>query len=150
MVRSEEFMSGKEQLDQGITTELDSRPGLYNIGNQWIASGILEWARRNLYNEIKNNVYDVMISAAERIPSGCNGVKVIPDFYNEMKGKPGDRSSALLWHQPVTKYSVQYLRHYLPDSPMQRELLKMQEDLNRKYPLCWRWIKKQALEPVKS
>jgi L-fuculokinase len=89
MVRSEEFMSGKEQLDQGITTELDSRPGLYNIGNQWIASGILEWARRNLYNEIKNNVYDVMISAAERIPSGCNGVKVIPDFYNEMKGKPG-------------------------------------------------------------
>jgi L-fuculokinase len=82
-------MSGKEQLDQGITTELDSRPGFYNIGNQWIASGILEWARRNLYNEIKNNVYDVMVSGAERVPSGCNGVKVIPDFYNEMKGKPG-------------------------------------------------------------
>jgi L-fuculokinase len=89
MVRSEEFMSGKEQLDQGITTELDSRPGLYNIGNQWIASGILEWARRNLYNEIKEDVYNVMVSAAERVPSGCNGVKVIPDFYNEMKGKLG-------------------------------------------------------------
>ena len=41
MARSESFMSGKEQLDLVITTELDSRPGLYNIGNQWIASGIL-------------------------------------------------------------------------------------------------------------
>jgi L-fuculokinase len=89
MVRSEDFMSGKEQLDLGITTELDSRPGLYNIGNQWIASGILEWARRNLYSEIKDHVYDVMVSGAEKVPSGCNGVKVIPKFYEELKGKPG-------------------------------------------------------------
>lgn len=89
MVRSESFISGKEQLDLGITTELDSRPGLYNIGNQWIASGILEWARRNLYGELTDNVYDVMVSGAENVPSGCNGVKVIPDFYEELKGKPG-------------------------------------------------------------
>lgn len=89
MVRSEEFRSGKEQLDNGITTELDSRPGLYNIGNQWIASGILEWARRNLYSDIKDDVYDVMISGAEKVPSGCNGVKVIPKFYEELNGKPG-------------------------------------------------------------
>ncbi len=40
MVRSEGYKSGKEQLDMSITTELDSRPGLYNIGNQWIASGV--------------------------------------------------------------------------------------------------------------
>jgi L-fuculokinase len=89
MVRSEAFRSGKEQLDLGITTELDSRPGLYNIGNQWIASGILEWARRNLYSEIKDGVYDYMVSGAEKIPSGCNGVKVIPKFYEELKGIPG-------------------------------------------------------------
>src|SRR5450759_3624777 len=89
MVRSEEYRSGKEQLVSGITTELDSRPGLYNIGNQWIASGILEWARRNLYSDIKDDVYDVMISGAEKVPSGCNGVKVIPKFYEEIEGKPG-------------------------------------------------------------
>ena len=46
MVRSEKYRSGKEQLEMGITTELDTRPGLFNIGNQWIASGILEWARQ--------------------------------------------------------------------------------------------------------
>jgi len=89
MVRSEGFRSGKEQLEMGITTELDSRAGLFNIGNQWIASGILEWARRNLYGEIKDNVYEVMISGAEKVPPGCNGVKIIPKFYEELKGKPG-------------------------------------------------------------
>ena len=46
MVRSEKYRSGKKQLEMGITTELDSSPGLYNIGNQWIASGVLEWARK--------------------------------------------------------------------------------------------------------
>ena len=75
MVRSECFRSGKEQLDMGITTELDSKPGLYNIGNQWIASGILEWARRNLYSDIKDNIYEVMISGAEKVPSGCKWSK---------------------------------------------------------------------------
>jgi L-fuculokinase len=89
MVRSEGFRSGKEQLDMGITTELDSRSGLYNIGNQWIASGILEWAKRNLYGDIKENVYEVMVSGAEKVPSGCNGVRINPKFYEELKGKPG-------------------------------------------------------------
>jgi L-fuculokinase len=89
MVRAEGFRSGKEQLEMGITTELDARPGLYNIGNQWIASGILEWARRNLYADIKEEVHEFMIEGAEKIPPGCNGLKVIPKFYEEFVGKPG-------------------------------------------------------------
>jgi L-fuculokinase len=89
MVRSGSFRSGKEQLEMGITTELDARPGLFNIGNQWIASGILEWARKIFYSDIKEGVYETMISGAEKIPSGSNGVKVIPKFYEELKGKPG-------------------------------------------------------------
>ena len=89
MVRSENYKSGKEQLGMGITTELDTRPGLYNIGNQWIASGVLEWVRRNLYNDIRKDAYDTMISGAEKVPPGCNGVKIVPKFYEELKGKPG-------------------------------------------------------------
>ena len=89
MVRSEGYKSGKEQLDMSITTELDSRPGLYNIGNQWIASGVLEWARKNLYSDIRNDVYETMISGAEKVPAGCKGVRVVPKFYEELKGKPG-------------------------------------------------------------
>jgi L-fuculokinase len=89
MVRSEGHRSGPEQLKNGITTELDSRPGLFNIGNQWIASGVLEWARKNLYHDVKKDPYEIMISGAEKVPAGCNGVKVVPRFYEEFKGKPG-------------------------------------------------------------
>jgi len=89
MVRAEEFKTGKEQLDMGITTEFDAKPGIYNIGNQWIASGVLEWVRRNLYSDIKEDVYEKMIAGAEKIPPGSNGVRVIPKFYEELGGKPG-------------------------------------------------------------
>ena len=88
MVRAEKYMSGKEQLEMGITTELDSRPGLFNIGTQWIASGVLEWARRSFYSEIETDVYETMIRGAEKVPEGCNGVKVNPRFYEEFSGKP--------------------------------------------------------------
>ncbi len=89
MVRSENYRSGKKQLEMGITTELDTRPGLFNIGNQWIASGVLEWARRNLYNDLKQNAYEKMIAGAEKVPPGCNGVRIVPKFYEELKGMPG-------------------------------------------------------------
>lgn len=85
MVRSGGFKSEMEQMNAGITTEFDSRQYLYDIGNQWIASGILEWIRKNFFNDIKENVYEFMISGAEKIPSGCNGVRIIPAF-NEKAG----------------------------------------------------------------
>jgi L-fuculokinase len=91
MARSSAFKSGKEQLDMSITTELDARPGLFNIGNQWIASGMVEWARKVLYPDIKENVYEYMINGASAVPHGCNGVKVIPKFYEEFKGEPGGK-----------------------------------------------------------
>lgn len=95
MVRAKAFRTGKEQLETGITTELDSRPSLFNIGNQWVASGILEWARKNLYADLKENVYDYMISGAEKVPAGSNGVKINPKFYEELKGKPGGQITGL-------------------------------------------------------
>ena len=95
MVRAEKFKSGQEQLISGITTELDVNPGLYNIGNQWIASGIIEWVRRNLFNDIKDNVYEVMIAGGEKVPEGCNGVRVIPKFYEELRGIQGGQITGL-------------------------------------------------------
>ena len=95
MVRSEVFRSDKEQLYMGLTTELDSRPGFYNIGNQWIASGVIEWAGRNLYGDIKDDVHNVMIAGAEKVPPGSNGIKVNTKFYEELKGKPGGEITGL-------------------------------------------------------
>jgi L-fuculokinase len=95
MVRSSAFNTGKSQLEIGITTELDSRPGLYNIGNQWVASGLLEWIRKNMYNDIKYNVYETMIAAAENVPPGSNGVKINPGFFDQSTGQPAWQISGL-------------------------------------------------------
>jgi len=95
MVRSEAARSEKEQLKLGITTELDSKIGLYNIGSQWIASGVLEWVRRNMFKDIKKDVYEVMISGAEKVPAGCYGVKIIPKFYKELIGETGGQIHGL-------------------------------------------------------
>lgn len=95
MVRSEKFETGKDQLAMGITTELDSRPGLFNIGCQWLASGILEWARKNLYNDITKDVYNFMISGAEKVPPGSNGVKILTGFYEAVGGTTGGQISGL-------------------------------------------------------
>jgi L-fuculokinase len=95
MVRSGRFRSEEEQLKMGITTELDAKSGLYNIGNQWIASGMLEWARKNLYSDIDKDVYEVMIAGAEKVPQGCRGVRVVPRFYEELQGKPGGEITGL-------------------------------------------------------
>jgi len=91
MARASGYKSGIEQLNMAITTELDARSGLYNIGNQWIASGMLEWARKVLYPDIKENVYEYMINGATSVPSGSNGVKIVPKFYEELKGEPGGK-----------------------------------------------------------
>lgn len=89
MVRAGAFRAGQEQLELGITTELDSRPGLFNIGTQWIASGVIEWVRRNFYNDLGDNAFELMIEGAEKVIDGCNGVMVVPKFYEEREGRPG-------------------------------------------------------------
>ncbi len=95
MVRTAAFSTGKSEMASGITTELDSRPGLYNIGNQWLASGVLEWCRSTLYSDISENVYETMISEAEKVPPGSNGVKVVPRFFEELGGKAGGQITGL-------------------------------------------------------
>jgi L-fuculokinase len=95
MVRASAFKSGKDELETGITTELDPEPGLYNIGNQWVASGILEWCRNIFYKDLSADVYEIMISGAEKVPKGSNGVKVLPNFYEELKGTGGGQISGL-------------------------------------------------------
>ncbi len=83
MVRSRDIDIKTELLKQGVTTELDPLPGLYDIGVQWIGSGALEWIKKMFYTaEAKNsNIYDLMISEAGKIPPGSHGIRVDPSFY---------------------------------------------------------------------
>jgi len=95
MARSGKYLSGKEQLDNRISTELDPLPGLYNIGNQWIASGILEWAGRNMFQDCGDDIHEKMISMASEVPPGSRGVRVVPEFFGEGESRGGGIISGL-------------------------------------------------------
>ncbi|MFO7853603.1 MAG: L-fuculokinase [Bacteroidota bacterium] len=95
MVRSQNYMSGKEQLDNSISTELDPIPGIYNIGNQWIASGMLEWAGRNMFPDCGDELHEKMIALAGEVPPGSKGVKVVPRFFEETGGRGGGQIKGL-------------------------------------------------------
>jgi L-fuculokinase len=87
MVRSPSCTSGPEQMKTSITTELDSIPGIFDIGNQWIGSGLIEWVRRKYFSDCSTNVYEVMMREASGAPESCNGVKVTPDYSrNDLEG----------------------------------------------------------------
>jgi len=84
MTRTHQASSTKEQFDLAITTELDAVPGIYDIGMNWIGSGLLEWCSNNLFSELNgDHKYETTISGAENISPGSNGVYVSPGFYKE-------------------------------------------------------------------
>lgn len=91
MARSQKVSNTREQFDLGITTELDAVPGVYDIGMNWIGSGLLEWCSSNLFSELSDDQkYETMISGAETVPPGSNGISVSPAFYKESAlGKGG-------------------------------------------------------------
>ncbi|MGL5241361.1 MAG: L-fuculokinase [Kluyvera ascorbata] len=62
----------------GSTCELDSLPGLYNPGMQWLASGVLEWVRKLLWTE--ETPWQTLIEAARLVPAGAEGVKMHCDL----------------------------------------------------------------------
>lgn len=89
MVRSSKFKSGKKELRNAITTELDAQKGLFNIGQHWLGSGVLEWFSRNFYPELNGNqLYETMIREAMDVEPGSHGLSIDPAFYND-SGNPG-------------------------------------------------------------
>jgi len=83
MTRSCNFSTTAAQLYMGITSEFDAISGLYNIGLNWLGSGIVEWVRNRFYSEYNSeNCYDIMINDAMQVDVGSNGVFINPDFNN--------------------------------------------------------------------
>jgi len=88
MVRTSRAQPGPELLQKGVTHELDVLPGLVNTGIQWIASGMLEWIRRNFYlpEKDRKDIYEIMIDEARQIEAGSKGVRIDPSFYGSGGG----------------------------------------------------------------
>ena len=83
MARSAAFSTSEVQLKSGITTEFDALPGFYDIGMNWLASGIVEWVRKMFFPECDpDNCYEVMMKEAAEAGIGANGIFINPDFHN--------------------------------------------------------------------
>ena len=74
MVRSRKVDSQKLAQTPGSTCELDSEPGLFNPGMQYLASGVLEWLRALLGDA--QTPWQKLIEEAAAVPSGCEGVQM--------------------------------------------------------------------------
>ena len=85
MTRTHTVKPDRKMFDAGVTSELDAVPGIYNTGLQWLASGILEWIKRNFYSNeektIPGKVYELMINEASKVEAGACGIKVGTDFH---------------------------------------------------------------------
>jgi L-fuculokinase len=84
MARSNAFSATSKELSGALTTEADSIKGVFDIGQNWLSSGVLEWFSRNFYPELKGaELYETMIGEAEKIKPGEHGLKIDPAFYND-------------------------------------------------------------------
>ncbi len=85
MTRTRSVRTDSKVYKAGVTNELDAVPGLYNTGLQWLASGILEWIKRNCYGHeertVPGKVYDIMIDEASEVEAGAGGIKIDTDFH---------------------------------------------------------------------
>lgn len=96
MARSSRFSSTPSQLKAGLTNELDSQKGVFNIGQNWLSSGVLEWFSNNFYPELKGDkLYETMIADAGKVPPGSNGIKVNAAFLRDNEHPSGGAVSGI-------------------------------------------------------
>ncbi len=90
MCRTHRYRATEQQLNLGITTEFDAEKGKYNLGVNYVASGVLEWIGNHFFHDVpKENRYQVMMDEAVGVPPGSNGVVVTPNFYNPNEDSGG-------------------------------------------------------------
>jgi len=85
MARTSEVNPDEYAMKNEVTTEFDPIPGYFDMGVQWLASGILEWCKNMFYSFEVNTlkpaeVYSLMIKEAENV--NPENVKILPDFLN--------------------------------------------------------------------
>ncbi len=83
MVRTKQAEPDAQALQNMVTIEWDARPGMFNPGVQWLASGVLEWIKKMFYTaeQQHENIYQLMIEEARA--ARPNSVTFTPDFLNK-------------------------------------------------------------------
>lgn len=91
MARSKKFKASEFAFEKNITIEADAEAGIYNIGQNWLGSGVLEWFSRDFYSEFcGDELYRKMIQDAEQKQPDASGIMVNPAFYDDGYCSEGD------------------------------------------------------------
>jgi L-fuculokinase len=82
LLRTEKLEAKAGGFEEGLIIECDAKPGWWNPQVLMIASGVIEWARRNFFGaEAQDeNIHPLMIQEGEEVPPGARGVVVVPAF----------------------------------------------------------------------
>ena len=96
MTRSDSFSATDFDFANNLTTEADAVPGYYNIGQNWLGSGVLEWFSRHFYPGLMGDkLYNKMIGDARKESPGSDGILIDPSFYDTDSGDAGGAISGL-------------------------------------------------------
>lgn len=82
MFRVDKFEPTRFGFEEGLLYECDALPGLWDPQLLMIASAVLEWVRERFYADIPDRAeaYKAMISEAEKVKPGSDGVMLLPTF----------------------------------------------------------------------
>jgi len=96
--RSKKYLASRKAFELGMLIELDAEDGYWNPQMLMIAGGVVEWVRRNLFSDVKDDpqIYQIMIQDALSVPPGSNGVVVVPSFMPSGPNKPQGTEGTVL------------------------------------------------------
>ncbi len=82
MLRQQAYEATREGSEAGLIIEADAEPDRWNPQLLMMGSGPLEWIREQFFTEISSRAaaYERMISVAEEVEPGADGVMMIPSF----------------------------------------------------------------------
>jgi L-fuculokinase len=82
MLRTAQPVTNDFAFSEGILSEVDAVPGLYDPQLLMMGSGVLEWVRENLYGALKDRTraYRTMIGEAQKLKPGAGGLMLVPSF----------------------------------------------------------------------
>ncbi len=82
MVRTQSSRPLQHPYEEGLIVEADAEPGWWNPQVLMIASGVLEWVRRNFFaaEADRDDIHELMIQEGASAGVGAGGVMVLPCF----------------------------------------------------------------------
>lgn len=82
LLRTDRYEPKQIGFEDGLIIECDAKPGWWNPQVLMIASGVIEWVRRNFFaaEAERADIHRLMIEEARKVEPGAGGVMVVPAF----------------------------------------------------------------------